>query len=133
MTELRLPESLPRKEVRRGSGEVLFTEGGDCEGVFVIEDGQVDLLSDYTSQPKRLQTAGPGCLLGLTAFLTEGPYASTAVAITPVRLSQIACRDFQDFLTRSPEKWAIVLEHVARDSGAAVETLRRARLSHTKH
>lgn len=133
MTELRLPESLPRKAVRRGSGEVLFAEGGDCEGVYVIEEGQVDLVSDYTSQPKRLQTAGPGCMLGLTAFLTEGTYASTAVAITPVRLSQISCRDFQAFLTHSPDKWAIVLEHVARDSGAAVETLRRARLSHTKH
>lgn len=133
LSELHLPDSLPRKQFRRKSGEVVFTEGGKCIGVFVIEEGQVDLISDYSSQPRRLQTAGPGCMLGLTAFLTEGTYASTGVAVTPVRLSQISCRDFQEFLTESPDKWAIVLENVARDSGAAVETLRKTRLSHTRH
>ena len=133
VTELHLPETLPRRTVHRSVGDVLFPEGGKCEGVYVIEEGEVDLISDYTSHPRRLQTAGPGCMLGLTAFLTQGPYASTGVALTPVRLSQIACKDFQDFLTHEPEKWAIVLEHVARDSGAAVDALRKTRLSHVKH
>ena len=133
VADLGLPDSLPRKPVRCGSGEVLFREGGKCEGVFVIEEGQVDLFTDYDSQPHRLQTAGPGCMLGLTAFLTQKQYASTAVALTPVRLSKISCKDFQDFLTQVPEKWTIVLENVARDSGAAVGALRKIRLGHARH
>ena len=88
------------REQRVRQGEQLITAGSPGEGLYVIVEGEVDVVGDDGRQLTRLH---PGAVLGEMSLLLDAPCSATCVARTPGRVLRIGRADFQAFLVGYPE------------------------------
>ncbi len=80
--------------------EVIFTHGDRGSGMYVVEDGEVELSFAAGQDVKRLRT---GEFFGELALITgDHVRTGTAVAATPVRLRVLDQRSFDALLRRAP-------------------------------
>ena len=85
-------------------GSILFVEGQEPRGVFVICNGSLK-LSTTSSQGKSIivRTAKEGEVIGLPSTLSGKPYDLTAEALEPVQANFIRREAFLQFLQKQPE------------------------------
>jgi CRP-like cAMP-binding protein len=84
--------------VRRG--ERLLTAGSPGEGLYVLVEGEVDVVG---ADGRQLARAHPGDVLGEMSLLLDAPCSATCVARSPGRVLRIGRSDFQAFLVGYPE------------------------------
>jgi CRP/FNR family transcriptional regulator, cyclic AMP receptor protein len=85
-------------------GAVLFVEGQEARGVFVICRGRVKLSAGSTSgKALILRIAESGEVVGLPATISGKPYEATAEALEPIQASFIARESFLQFLRENGE------------------------------
>jgi len=85
-------------------GEIIFTEGNLCPGLFVVHSGAVKIFKTSLKgreQVLTIETAGRA--VAELAVLDEGPYPASAMALEDATLLLILKRDFQDLCRRHPE------------------------------
>lgn len=71
---------------RYAAGAVLFREGDHLAHFYVVAEGTVAIeILAPDRRPRRIQTIGPGELLGWSAILGTGAMTATARALTPVQ------------------------------------------------
>ncbi len=80
------------------AGAVIFAQAGDGDRLFVISEGDVDIIRD----DQRLATLGPGECFGEMALLDRTTRSATAKASTAVTVLTIARDDFNDLLVVYP-------------------------------
>jgi CRP/FNR family transcriptional regulator len=91
-----LPEPLLAAIARTASpvtfdaGAVLFREGQDHDTVYLVREGTVGLEVRVGDRTVRLQTAGPGELVGWTPLIGHGPMTATARAVGPAEVRAVA-------------------------------------------
>jgi len=87
------PAELFRQEsntVQLVPGDFLFREGDKGEKMYVVLEGEMDIvLGDFV-----LETTGPGALVGEMAMIDNSPRTASAVAKTSCRLAEIDRRRF---------------------------------------
>lgn len=86
-------------ELRLEAGEVLFQQGDPGDAFYVVQEGELDVL---TSDDILLERMGPGASLGEISLLDGGTRAAGAVARTPLRLNRLGRDDFLESLPTSP-------------------------------
>jgi CRP/FNR family transcriptional regulator, cyclic AMP receptor protein len=88
---------------------VLFAEGQEPRGVFVICAGRVKLTaSSMGGKSLILRIAGPGDVVGLSATISGKPYEVTAESIQPIQANFIPRDAFRGFLRENGEEaWRI--------------------------
>ncbi|MFI5361220.1 MAG: Crp/Fnr family transcriptional regulator [Elusimicrobiota bacterium] len=108
--ELRLANAFKR-------GEVVFHEGANPQGLYVVCTGKVKIYkSSRTGQQLTTRVESPGDLLGHISLLAdEGPYAATSEALEPSVVSMIDAKSFFDFLARFPVAATALMKELARD------------------
>jgi CRP/FNR family cyclic AMP-dependent transcriptional regulator len=80
-------------------GAILFVEGQEPRGVFVICNGRVKLsASSASGKSLILRIADPGELIGLPGTISGRPYEATAVAQEPIQANFIPRKPFLEFL-----------------------------------
>jgi len=80
-------------------GAILFVEGQDPRGVFVICKGRMKLsASSVGGKSLILRVAEPGEIIGLPGTLSGKPYEATAEALEPIQANFIPRRPFLEFL-----------------------------------
>ncbi len=85
-------------------GAVLFTEGGESRGVFVLGNGRVKLSARSASGKSLiLRISEPGEVVGLPSAISGKPYAATAEVLEATQASFIPRDAFLDFLRRHGE------------------------------
>jgi CRP-like cAMP-binding protein len=83
--------------------EVLFREGEKSARIYVVISGKVALETWMRGNgPTRIQTVGPGKLLGWTPILTQQPMTAHAVALEPCRLIAINAMQVLEACTENP-------------------------------
>lgn len=99
------------------TGEVVFHEGTQPQGVYVVCTGSVKIYkSSRTGQQLITRIESPGDLLGQISLLAkEGPYTGTAEALEPSVVSMVDEKTFRDYLTRFPDAALALLRELARD------------------
>ncbi|MEW6281034.1 MAG: GGDEF domain-containing protein, partial [Candidatus Eremiobacterota bacterium] len=85
------------------AGGILCWENspGDC--VFLILEGQVEVVKDAGGRERRMATRGAGELVGEMAALDLMPRSATVRAMEPVRARLMQQDDFWIFLDRCPQ------------------------------
>jgi MFS family permease len=68
------------------AGEIVYRQGDDADGCFVIESGTADVLGDG----RTIATVGPGDLVGEIALLRDVPRTATVRAATEMDLRLLA-------------------------------------------
>jgi CRP-like cAMP-binding protein/Zn-dependent protease len=91
-------------ETAHAAGALLVEEGAEADAVFVVLEGQVEVLTRHDGQDLPLGTRGPGQLVGETAFVQPDRRRTASVrALTPVRLAVLPARSLEELLRASPD------------------------------
>jgi CRP/FNR family cyclic AMP-dependent transcriptional regulator len=80
------------------AGEYVFHEGDQCDEMYVVLDGQVDIVVNN----KIVETVDPGGMFGEMALLGPAPRSGSAVARFDVKLVPIDNRRFQFLIQQTP-------------------------------
>lgn len=89
---------------RCDAGEIIFTEGEPCRGLYVIQSGQVKIFK--TSPDGREQVlliAGPGGTVAELPVFDGGPYPASASAVTEAALLEVRKDDVRQLCLEHPE------------------------------
>lgn len=106
-------------------GEVLFRDGEEPLGVFVLHEGLVDLVfSSRAGNVKPLRIAEPGHLLGLSAVVGAIPHDCSATARTACMVGFIDRKTFLRALEEQPDIWLNVLRLLSSDINAVYDDMR---------
>jgi CRP/FNR family transcriptional regulator, cyclic AMP receptor protein len=115
-------------------GAVLFREGQNARGVFLICEGRVRLsVCSESGRRMTLRTASPGDVLGLSAALSGGLYEITAEVIEPVKAAEIRRKDLVHFLHAHCEVCMQVVNLLSDDLHEAYDRVRAVGLARTRH
>jgi CRP/FNR family transcriptional regulator len=85
-------------------GEILFTEGDQCTGLFVIESGQVRIFkSSPNGREHVLAIEGPGSSVAELPLFDGGNYPASTAAVSDARIFFISKQDFHSLCLVHPE------------------------------
>ncbi len=93
--------------------QVIFAEGARCEGLYIVQAGQVKLLRASKDKEQLLAIVGAGEPLDLVPFLDDGPHSLTASARGPVTLYFVECAAARALIWATPPLLAAVMSSVS--------------------
>ncbi|MCB1539105.1 MAG: EAL domain-containing protein, partial [Alphaproteobacteria bacterium] len=76
-------------------GDLIFKQGDPGDSAYLIEEGQVEILSETGGTPQSLGKRGTGSIVGEMAIVDSKPRPTTVRAITPCTLLAIGREDFE--------------------------------------
>jgi len=86
------------------AGELIFTEGEPCEGLYVIESGAVRIFKTSVSGREQVLTIdGPGQSIAEVPVFDGGTYPASAAAVHDSTLLFVGKKDFQALCLQHPE------------------------------
>lgn len=120
------------EEIRRWpAGEVLFREGEQPLGVFVLYSGTVDLVfSARNGLRKSLRVAHPGEMVGLSDAISNTPHDCTATTRSSAKIGFVPVADLRRQLDETPALWFTIAQSLSKDVNscwASMRTLTAAR------
>ena len=80
------------------AGEYVFHEGDQCSEMYIVLDGQVDIIIG----DKIVETVDPGGMFGEMAIIGPAPRSASAVARFDARLVPVDNRRFQLLIQQTP-------------------------------
>lgn len=81
------------------AGSLIMREGEPGEEMFVVLEGELTV----SLQGKRIDSLGPGMILGEMAMIDDRPRSATATAVTDCSLIRLDRAGFRNLVSRSPE------------------------------
>jgi CRP/FNR family cyclic AMP-dependent transcriptional regulator len=113
-------------------GAVLFVEGQEPRGIFVLCKGSVKLsISATNGKTMIVKIAEPGEVLGLSATVCGRPYELTAETIDPCQVNFVKREDFLRFLKEDVQVCFKVAEQLSEKYHNACNEVRSLGLSHS--
>jgi CRP/FNR family transcriptional regulator len=109
----------------RPAGTILFAEGDQPRGIYLIHSGTIELLMRARNgEWKRMRAASTGEILALESVVSRRPHDATARAITPCALGFIERDSFLRVIDKSPAIWFSVLRLLSQGVNASYDSLR---------
>lgn len=99
------------KMCRDGETIVRQREMGDC--MYVVQEGQVEIVADAPGGEVRLAVLGPGDIFGEMALFTRAPRSATVRALGDVRVLKVDKRAFLSRVHEDPSLAFRILEKMA--------------------
>jgi CRP/FNR family transcriptional regulator, cyclic AMP receptor protein len=95
-------------EKRYAEGEVIFHQGDPGKGLFVVLDGEVEIVQETEEGERRLAALGPSSAFGELALIDDLPRSASVLASAPSRLL-ILYRSHFEALVASDRGIALVI------------------------
>ena len=95
--------------VRRPGGEFVFREGEEAREMFVVLEGEVEILVGNVL----VEVAGPGAVIGEMALVERVPRAATARARTECSLLAVDAARFESLVSQVPPFALLVMRSMA--------------------
>ena len=89
-------------------GTVLFKEGDQSDGMYVVRKGKILVYLDKGGNEIPLATVGEGAMIGEMALFDKKPRSASARAVEQVELTVISNADFAKIMKQIP-KWFVGL------------------------
>jgi len=109
-------------------GEVIMRQGDTGDTMFVIQEGQVEILQEKDGQEVRLRTAGTGEILGEMAIIDREARSATVRAVGEVRVLTVDKRVFLQRISEDPSMAFRMLQDLSnriRELSAELARLKR--------
>ena len=135
MTMTTIADTLSEHETfeHYSAGRVLFREGEEPRGVYIVHSGQVDLVfSGKKGYTKPLRQAQDGQILGLSCVLSHRKHDCSATTKTFCDLGFIERDTFLAQIDHSPNAWFSVLQLLSQDVNSCYECMRAIRDEESK-
>ena len=111
-------------------GSVLFVEGEDPRGLFILCRGRVKLTTSSTEGKTLIvKIAEPGEVLGVSATMLNLPYEVSAETLEPAQVNFIRRDNFMTFLQAYPEACMHTAQQLSEKYHAAQREIRSLGLS----
>ena len=111
-------------------GSVLFVEGEDPRGLFILCRGRVKLTTSSTEGKTLIvKIAEPGEVLGVSATMLGLPYEVSAETLEPAQVNFIRRDNFMTFLAQYPEACMHTAQQLSEKYHAAQREIRSLGLS----
>jgi CRP/FNR family cyclic AMP-dependent transcriptional regulator len=89
---------------RHAPGELIFSEGDPCAGLYVVESGHIRIFkSSSAGREQVLSIDGPGSSVAELPVFDGGPYPASALAIDDATLLLFRKQDFHALCLAHPE------------------------------
>ncbi|MCH8892757.1 MAG: cyclic nucleotide-binding domain-containing protein [Chloroflexi bacterium] len=85
------------------SGAMLMAEGQQATDLYIVLDGQMEVMARIGQDWIRVAELGPGSAIGEMAFLDGSPRSARVFATTPCSLLQITRESFEKFSQQRPD------------------------------
>jgi CRP-like cAMP-binding protein len=108
------------------AGQLVFEEGDLGMEMYIVHEGQVEILQDFEGEPKQLAVLEKGDFFGEMALLEDLPRTAGARAITDARLIRINGATFDQMLRSKPEIAVRIMRKLSRRLRQTDELLRAA-------
>ena len=113
-------------------GAVVFLEGQEARGVYVLCQGRVKLVTtNADGKSLILKIAEPGEILGLHSAVSGRAHEVTVETLQPSQLAFVRREDFLRFLNEHADACLQAAQHLAKDCQSAYEVIRSIGLSHS--
>jgi len=113
-------------------GSLLFVEGEQARGVFILCSGRAKLTTSSTEgRTLIVKIASPGEVLGASATLLGRPYEVSAETLEPAQVSFIRREDFLRLLTSFPEACMHTAQQLSEKYESAQKEIRTLGLAQT--
>lgn len=83
------------------SGEVIYQEGDPGDAVFIIQEGEIEVLREVGGEQVRLAVLRKGAIFGESGVIRDKPRSTTTRALGPVTLLTIPKKLFLDTFQRN--------------------------------
>ncbi|MCW8933756.1 MAG: SulP family inorganic anion transporter [Gammaproteobacteria bacterium] len=104
------------KSVTLKSGDRLFKAGDIATELFVVLEGEIDILLPYDKKRyKRLAKFGPGAFFGEIVFLKSGARTADAKAIIDTELLMLDENGFEQLKTHNPQAAIMLVLRLGRE------------------
>lgn len=110
------------------AGATLFRAGDPAAELFLIRDGQVELVSRERGVQRTVGSFGAGELVGEAALLPGAHRSATALAIAPVTALVVDAETFRELARRQPQVAEGAMRQLVERLRRAEERLRNLRL-----
>ncbi|MBI4572553.1 MAG: cyclic nucleotide-binding domain-containing protein [candidate division NC10 bacterium] len=119
-------------EKRYAPGEVIFHEGDPGKGLFVVLDGEVDILRETKEGEQRIASFGPSSAFGELALIDDLPRSATARASAPSRLLILYRSHFETLVAGDKGIALVVMQNLLRTLAGYVRATSAARPSRSE-
>ncbi len=103
------------RELTFGPGQVIFQEGEEGDGLYVVKDGMVQISANVSKNERRvLSRVGPGDIFGEMAIIDKAPRSATAIAEVNTTVYFIPSTEFLRMLEQVPKVALSLLRDVSR-------------------
>lgn len=86
------------------AGALLFTEGQDPQGVYIVCQGKVKMYTNSRDGKTMIvRLAGPGDVIGVNSTITSRPYETSAAAMESSQIVFVPGDRFRSLLGRHPD------------------------------
>jgi CRP/FNR family transcriptional regulator, cyclic AMP receptor protein len=117
-----------------GPGQLIFSEGDTCEGLYVIESGEVKIFKTSVSGREQvLAVEGPGSTIAELPVFDGGSYPASAMAATESEILHIRKKDFHTLCLRHPEVALKVLRVVGSRLRRLVDIIEEISFTTVRH
>jgi CRP/FNR family transcriptional regulator len=105
LAELELAVLAARMSRKRfAAGELLFSEGEPCNGLYIVLSGRVRIFKTSVSGREQvLSIEGAGGTVAELPVFDGGPYPASVIALDETEIAFLSRRDFQGFCMEHPE------------------------------
>ena len=101
---------------RVASGTVFFREGEAAHCLYVLIDGEVEVLKkSHAGREHRVAVLGPTDCFGEMSLIDVQPRSATVRAVAPARLLRMTSEDFDRLYRQDLKSYALVVLNIARD------------------
>jgi CRP/FNR family cyclic AMP-dependent transcriptional regulator len=115
-------------------GQLIFAEGEACEGLYVIESGQVKIFKSSPNGREQILTIEPaGTSIAELPVFDGGNYPASAAALTAATLLYIRKKDLQTLCLEHPEVALKVLKVVGSRLRRLVEIIDELSFASVRH
>jgi CRP/FNR family transcriptional regulator len=98
-----------------GPGHVLFTMGGPCRGLYVVESGRVRIYrASPSGREQVLHTEGPGRTVAELPLFDGGAYPASAVTEVESRLIFVPRAEFEALYRDNPDVAQAVIQELGK-------------------
>lgn len=97
---LRLERTLHKRNYAKG--ELIFKQGDPGAALYILKDGEVDILINYDFEPILLTKLHSGMFFGEIALFDESPRSATVEASTDCEIITLSKPDFILFSQQEP-------------------------------
>jgi CRP/FNR family cyclic AMP-dependent transcriptional regulator len=98
------------------TGSVVFNEGDSGREMFVLLDGEIEVLKHSKSQREtRVALLGPGDWFGEMSILDVMPRSATVRTVSPSRILRITAHDLDALYRRDLRSYSLLVLNIARE------------------